>query len=151
MLGELSEKEIEDLLMGQSIGRVGCHSDGITYIVPLNYVYDGAFVYSHSTDGMKVQMMRKNPDVCFQTDIIKDLNKWQSVVAWGIFEEITDMVEKQLVMQTLIDRLMPLMKSETAHPSHGFTALNSDIGTENELIIYKILLKKKTGRFEKRD
>jgi uncharacterized protein len=149
MLGELSEREIEELLIGQLVARIGCHSDGISYVVPLNYVYDGGYIYSHAFDGMKVHMMRKNPEVSFQTDIIKDLNDWQSVVAWGTFEEITDMEEKQQVMQKLINHLMPLMKSDAADPSHGFTASSSDIGPENELIVYKIILKKKTGMFER--
>ncbi len=150
-LGALSEKEIDDLLTVQSVGRIACHADGLTYLVPLNFVYDGGYIYFHSTGGMKIHMMRKNPDVCFQTDVIDGPNDWQSVIAWGAYQEITDMEEKQRAMQKLIDHLMPSMKNDTAHPSHGFIAMNSDIGPEHELIIYKILLKKKTGRFERRD
>jgi hypothetical protein len=40
MLGELDGLQIEDLLMSLPVGRVGCHADGITYIVPINYVYE---------------------------------------------------------------------------------------------------------------
>jgi len=42
------------------------------------------------------------------------------------------------------------MNIETNHPSHGITELESDIGTRVELIVYKIVLTKKTGRYEKR-
>src|SRR5580692_2462231 len=95
MLGELNERQIESLLKDLPIGRIGCHADGITYIVPVNYVYDGIAIYVHSAKGLKIDMMRKNPEVCFQTDAIDSLSNWVSVIAWGKFEEITDMIEKQ--------------------------------------------------------
>jgi len=66
MLGALNEDQIETLLRELPVGRIGCHADGITYIVPVNYVYDGINVYAHSANGMKIDMMRKNPEVCFR-------------------------------------------------------------------------------------
>jgi nitroimidazol reductase NimA-like FMN-containing flavoprotein (pyridoxamine 5'-phosphate oxidase superfamily) len=149
MLGELDGLQIEDLLMSLPVGRIGCHADGVTYIVPINYVYEDNTVYAHSKKGMKIDIMRKNPDVCFQIDAIDDLLNWESVIAWGTFEEITEMQEKTEVMQKIINRMMPLMRGETAQPSHGFTDDASDIGGDVELILYKIVLDKKTGRFEK--
>jgi len=148
MLGELSKEQIESLLKELPVGRIGCHSDGITYIVPVNYVYDGINLYAHSAKGMKIDMMRKNPEVCFQADAITNLQNWESVICWGKFEEITDMLEREHAMQKIINRVMPLMQGETAQPSHGFTGDASEVGDEVELILYKIILSKKTGRFE---
>jgi hypothetical protein len=51
-------------------------------------------------------------------------------------------------MQGLIHRIMPLADNPTDHPSHGITDDENDIGTNVELIVYKIKLSKKTGRFE---
>jgi nitroimidazol reductase NimA-like FMN-containing flavoprotein (pyridoxamine 5'-phosphate oxidase superfamily) len=45
MLRTLIETQIEALLKDQLIGRIGCHSAGITYIVPVNYIYDGVGLY----------------------------------------------------------------------------------------------------------
>ena len=149
MLGALNEDQIETLLRELPVGRIGCHADGITYIVPVNYVYDGINLYAHSTNGMKINMMRKNPEVCFQADAITNLQNWESVICWGKFEEITDMLEREHAMQKIINRVMPLMQGETAQPSHGFTGDASDVGFEKELILYKIVLSKKTGRFER--
>lgn len=149
MLGELDVLQIEDLLMSLPIGRIGCHADGITYIVPINYFYESDTIYAHSKKGMKIDIMRKNPDVCFQVDAIDDLLNWESVITWGKFEEIFDMQEKTLVMQKIINRVIPLMKGDTAQPSHGFTNDTSNVGEDVELILYKISLDKKTGRFEK--
>ena len=149
MLGELNESQIESLLHDLPVGRIGCHADGITYIVPVNYAYDGTDLYAHSAKGMKIDIMRKNPEVCFQADAITDLQNWESVICWGKFEEITDMLEREKAMQKIINKTMPLMRGEYAQPSHGFTNRASDVGNEVELILYKIILSKKTGRFEK--
>jgi len=46
---------------------------------------------------------------------------------------------------------MPLIKEEDSHPSHGITASDSDIGNKVELVIYKLNLEEKTGRFERHD
>jgi len=150
MLGQLNIAQIEDLLMSLPVGRIGCHADGITYIVPVNYVYDGSNLYAHSAAGMKIDMMRKNPEVCFQADAIQNLQNWESVVVWGKFEEITDIREKEHAMQMLINKVMPLMNGNDAQPSHGFTTNASDVGTGVELILYKIVIAKRTGRFEKK-
>jgi nitroimidazol reductase NimA-like FMN-containing flavoprotein (pyridoxamine 5'-phosphate oxidase superfamily) len=148
MLGELSEIQIESLLKQQVIGRIACQAEGNVYIVPVNYVYDGTYIYGHSSIGKKIEMMRKNPEVCFEADDIQSVFRWQSVIAWGRFEEITDANEKQQAMQRLIHRIMPLSDNPTDHPSHGITENDSDIGTRVELIVYRIKVSKKTGKFE---
>ena len=150
MLRELNDTQIEDLLKSQLIGRIGCHSDGVTYVVPVNYVYDGINIYCHSAKGMKIDLMQKNPEVCFEVDDIKEITNWQSVIAWGKFEEITAMEEKQNIMQKLTDRMTPYILDDSIPPSHGFVDEESDVGTTVELIVYRIILHKKTGRFEKR-
>jgi nitroimidazol reductase NimA-like FMN-containing flavoprotein (pyridoxamine 5'-phosphate oxidase superfamily) len=148
MLGKLSEQQIDDFLKAQVTGRIGCYADGQSYIVPINYVYDGTCIYGHSAAGKKIEMMRQNAEVCFQVDQIDSIFRWTSVIAWGHFEEITDIAEKQQAMQRLIHRIMPLNTIPEGHPSHGITENAYDIGTAVDLIIYKIILHKKTGRFE---
>jgi nitroimidazol reductase NimA-like FMN-containing flavoprotein (pyridoxamine 5'-phosphate oxidase superfamily) len=148
MLGKLEQPEIEALLSRQVIGRLGCHAQGTTYIVPVNYVYKNGVIYAHSGPGKKIEMMRKNPKVCFEVDDIKNIFSWKSVIAWGTFEEITDIAEQEQTMQALIHRVMPLVEHATDHPSHGITANEYDIGDKIDLIVYKIRIDKVTGRFE---
>jgi nitroimidazol reductase NimA-like FMN-containing flavoprotein (pyridoxamine 5'-phosphate oxidase superfamily) len=148
MLGTLNETEMESLLKQQVIGRIACYADGGLYIVPVNYVYDGHFIYCHSAMGKKIEMMRKNPKVCFEVDEIRDTFRWKSVITWGRFEEITGVKEKEQAMQRLIHRIMPFSDKPNDHPSHGITENESDIGTQVELILYRIKVEKKTGKFE---
>ncbi|ASU33599.1 pyridoxamine 5'-phosphate oxidase family protein [Mucilaginibacter xinganensis] len=149
MLGKLNEKQIDEILAQQVTGRIGCNAEGVTYIVPVNYFYRDSVIYAQSTKGKKIMMMRKNPEVCFQVDDIKTIFSWRSVVAWGRFEEIKDSDQKQQVMQGLIHKLMPLADKPNNHPFHGITENERDIDTRKKLIVYKITLTTKTGRFEK--
>lgn len=148
MLGKLNETQIEKLLKEQVIGRMACQAKGDIYLVPINYVYRDGYIYSHSAEGKKIRMMRENPKVCFEVDDIRSVFQWQSVIAKGTYEEITDIEEKQQAMQGIIHRIMPLVTSPEGHPSHGITEKDSDVGTNIEVIVYRIKLGEKTGRFE---
>lgn len=89
MLGELSVAEIEQVLSDNVIGRVGCSTDGLkTYVVPMTYVYDHGCVLGHTTEGLKIELLRKNPECCFEVDQMKSISNWQSVIAWGTFKEL---------------------------------------------------------------
>jgi uncharacterized protein len=82
MLGELNEAQVDQVLRSEVIGRLGCHAQGRTYIVPITYAYDGDCIYGHSAEGMKVRMMRANPNVCFEVDEMESMANWRSVIAW---------------------------------------------------------------------
>ncbi len=148
MLGKLNETEIDRLLKEQVVGRIACQSKGEIYLVPINYVYRDGCVYGHSGEGQKIRMMRENPHVCFEIDDIRSVFQWKSVIAKGVYEEITDIDEKQQAMQGIIHRIMPLVTNPEGHPSHGITEKDSDVGTTVELIVYRIRLEDVTGRFE---
>jgi len=149
MLDKLNENQIEALLTDQVIGRIACQSNGDIYLVPVNYVYHDGYIYSHSAVGKKIRMMRENPEICFEVDNIQGIFRWQSVIVKGTYEEINGVEEKQQAMQGIIHRIMPLVTGPKDHPSHGITENESDVGTTVELIVYRIKIKEKTGRFER--
>jgi nitroimidazol reductase NimA-like FMN-containing flavoprotein (pyridoxamine 5'-phosphate oxidase superfamily) len=145
MLGNLSDNEIEEVIYDQVIGRIGCHADNITYIVPVSYAYDGKYAYVHSKAGKKVDIMRKNPNVCFEVELYEDMANWRTVIAWGRFEEITDETERRAALSLLTHRWMPEVKSELVE-SLRETAREADFNTEG--ILYRIEILEKTGRYE---
>jgi len=151
MLGELTQKEIIELLSRQVIGRLGCQVDGEVYIIPINYVYRNNAIYAYTGIGKKIEMMRKNPKVCFQVDEIVDTFCWKSVLVWGDFEEINDVGERQQAVQGLVHRMMPLNNLPSQHPWHGIAEMEKDIDTKIQTIVYKIVIQKSSGRFEIHD
>jgi len=150
MLGTLSSPEIEALLGSETIARLGCHADGLTYVVPITYAYDGQSIVGHSVEGRKLQMMRRNPAVCVEVERVSDMANWESVIAWGHFEELTgDAAEAALLR--LRERFRHLPVSETSQPSRGLHPGEHETHPGNGYVhVYRIRLYDKTGRFERR-
>jgi len=139
MLGKLTQDQIEQVLHAEVIGRIGCHSEGLTYVVPVTFAYDGQRIIVHSAEGMKVQMMRSNPSVCFQVDQIQDIANWRSVILWGEFRELED-IEAALGMGLLIERMRVPNSDETSYyQTKG----------PMKATVYEIRIGQKTGRYEK--
>lgn len=148
MTGSLSAAEIESLLQQQFIGRIGCHADGKTYVVPISYAYDGLAIYSLAGEGQKIDMMRKNPAVCFQVDNTNSLDNWQSVVAWGDFEELQDPADRNAALQLLNNRKLPQVISERMQLTNQWPFIPDNFDNIKG-IVFRIRLTSKTGRFEK--
>jgi hypothetical protein len=146
VLGELNDREIDIVLHEEKLGRIGCHSRGLTYVVPVSYVFDGSNVYVLSAEGMKVQMMRENPRVCFEVEQIAHWTKWKTVLAWGTFVELEG-EEAEAAKMLLRSRLTPLIEFESklAEQEHPRLPGIADRPTT----IYRIALEERTGRFER--
>lgn len=147
MMGKLNNNEIEDLLQHEIIGRIGCHADGVTYVVPISYAYDGKYVYGHTHEGMKIDMMRKNPKVCFQVDRLTNMANWKSVITMGEFEEISDAEVRKEAIQKLIGRTLPILSSETVKLTPEWPFKGGD-PSKVEGIVYRIMITEKSGRYE---
>src|SRR5689334_2847576 len=118
MIGELAPSEIERVLHEQVIGRIGCHADGRTYVVPTTYAYvDGAIV-CHTGDGQKTRMMRENPDVCFEVEDLEQLPSWSSVIAYGKYEELAGRAAEDALAQ-LVDRMSASPPALSSMPWQG--------------------------------
>ena len=147
MFGKLDNPEIEELIRNEFICHLACHADDKTYVVPVSYAYDGVYIYIHALEGMKIDMMRKNPKVCLVVDNTKNLSNWKSVVIWGDFEELSDGPERDYAVRKLQARALPILTSQTMHltPQWPFPAEAKEIGG----IVLRIRVTEKTGRFEK--
>jgi nitroimidazol reductase NimA-like FMN-containing flavoprotein (pyridoxamine 5'-phosphate oxidase superfamily) len=130
------------------VGHLGCHADGTTYVIPLSYAYDNKAIYVRASNGLKMDLMKKNPSVCFQVDNTKDLSNWQSAICWGNFRELTDPGEISYAVKLLADRVLPLVSSETMHIGRDWPFSAADAAKPGGKY-FSILITKKTGRFEK--
>ena len=148
MLGDLNTRQIEHVLHNSIIGRIGTHANNLTYIVPVTYAYDGMYIYGHTKEGMKIDMMRKNPKVCFEVDVIDNMSNWRSVITWGEFEELKTPIDRKNAMKILMDRVMPFMTGATTI-SNSMSDSHQKTIEAMKGIVYRIKLTKKTGRFEK--
>ncbi len=116
--------------------------------MPVTYAYQEGTVYGHTADGLKVRMMRSNPDVCFEVDRIENLANWESVIARGTFEELRGEAALR-AMDLLIERLRPLTTSATGPSLLDRAPQGTRRETDGGLLTYRIVLTEKSGRFER--
>ena len=150
MIGLLTENEIESVLHHGIIGRIGCHHDGTTYVVPISYAYSDGNVYALTGEGLKLSIMRQNPEVCFEVETQINMANWQSVIAWGTFKELTDPEDRRIGLYNLTSRILPLESSKTTHLYADWPFPSNDLNIIKG-VVFRISLHKKTGRFEKRE
>ena len=138
-MGDLASEQIDELLRSQTVARLGCLSHGEPYVLPINYAYDGEAIYVHSLEGAKVRAMRQHPRVCVEVDAVESPVHWRSVVGWGDYQELSG-TAAQAALRRLIEHLVP----EGAAPGRDPFA---PPGLEDQVVIFRILLKEKHGRF----
>jgi len=149
MLGELNEMQIDHFLLSQEMGRIACVDGNIPYIVPITYIFDGKSIICQSTIGRKLEIMRKNPNVCFEVDSRQNMANWQSVIIHGTFQELEG-DEAAEAREYLFNHIWPYLTSSTIHPHEHDSSLSSvDDFNRIKPVIFKIAIKEKTGRFEK--
>ncbi len=149
MLGELNDMEIKNVLSSQVLGRLACTDGKQPYIVPLTYTYDGEYIYGQINEGMKLDLLRKNPKICFEVDMMTDMRNWKSVLVFGEFQELKNK-DAEKARHILLDRVFPLMTSSTIHTHEHGEKGKIDDSNRVKHIMYRIKIKKLTGRFEKR-
>ena len=90
---EMTVGECTSALNKTRIGRLACVRDNQPYIVPINFAFDGDYIYAFTTLGQKIEWLRLNPAVCFEIDEVVSHNEWMSVVVFGHYEELPDKPE----------------------------------------------------------
>jgi nitroimidazol reductase NimA-like FMN-containing flavoprotein (pyridoxamine 5'-phosphate oxidase superfamily) len=131
VIQHLESDGIEALLASSIVGRIACNQPGDhPYLVPLAYAYDGESVYAVSGPGRKLDLMRADPRVSFEVDRVEQSDTWQSVVAKGEFEEVTDADEIQMAVALL----------------EGATGVPVVMGAHS--VVFRLRLTGKSGRYE---
>lgn len=149
MLGELKETQIKNVLTSQVLGRLAMAEDKQPYIVPVTYAYDGHYIYGQSNEGEKLRILRSNPRVCFEADMMTDMGNWQSVLVFGVFEELNGEAAVK-ARKILFDRVFSLMTSTTIHGHEHGESGQTDDSNRIKTIVYRIKIDKLSGRFETR-
>jgi uncharacterized protein len=148
MLGELNETQTRNILSSQALGRLACTDGKQPYIVPVTYAYDGEYIYGQTNKGTKLNILRKNKNVCFEVDMMTDMRNWQSVLVYGKFEELKNTAAEK-AREILFGRVFSLATSSTIHAYEHEINGTVDDSTRVKHVMYRIKIKKVTGRFEK--
>ncbi|MDE3235197.1 MAG: pyridoxamine 5'-phosphate oxidase family protein [Bacteroidota bacterium] len=149
MLGKLNHDQMLNVLASQALGRLACTDGTQPYIVPVTYTFDGKYIYGQSNEGKKMKILRNNPNVCFEVDMMTDMANWQSVLVYGTFEELNNEAAVS-AREKLFSRVYSLMTSSTIHGYEHEVTNTVDDANRVKPVMYRIHIKSMTGRFEKK-
>jgi nitroimidazol reductase NimA-like FMN-containing flavoprotein (pyridoxamine 5'-phosphate oxidase superfamily) len=78
-------REIESIIRKSRVCRLALADEGLPYIVPLCFGYKNKILYFHSArEGQKIEMLRRNRQVCFEFDIDARVRSGKTACAWGM-------------------------------------------------------------------
>jgi uncharacterized protein len=105
--------DINGIIKRCRVCRLAMCDDGQPYVVPLNFGYDGRFLYFHAApEGRKTDIIKKNNRVGFEFDILHDIvaaqqacdwgAKYESVIGSGMAEIVDDLKEKKEALELIM-------------------------------------------------
>lgn len=136
---DLTEQEIDEVLTASHYGHLGCCRGGVPYVLPVNYAYLPGEIFIYTTEGKKTDFIDENPNVCLQVEDVKSDSGWRSVVLTGTASRITDLDERERVVQLLAN------KNPTFTPAVSIHWID-DWVRENHEVVYRVNVVSATGR-----
>lgn len=109
------QARIDALIAKSRVCRLGVAENGSPYVVPLSFGYQDNVLYFHSAPkGRKIEILKKNPRVCFEFDTLTRViehdmpcswdMEYQSVIGCGRAEFIEDAAEKMQALNIIISQ-----------------------------------------------
>ncbi|HKK83244.1 MAG TPA: pyridoxamine 5'-phosphate oxidase family protein [Atribacterota bacterium] len=106
-------KEINEIIMEADFCNVAMSKNNAPYLVPMNYGFHEPYIYLHSAnEGLKIDILRRNPQVCIgivghvklekSSDVCKTGMKYNSVIIFGKAEFLTNKDEKSKALTHIV-------------------------------------------------
>jgi nitroimidazol reductase NimA-like FMN-containing flavoprotein (pyridoxamine 5'-phosphate oxidase superfamily) len=150
MIVTLNKTDRTKVLENNYIGNLSYIYRDRPYIAPITYYYDKAnkTVLGYSAEGHKIRAMRKNPNVCLSVSEIDSVNSWISVLAQGVFLELSGSNAKAQLHEFAIGVKDLILKRE--HIELDFISeFSSKIYNDDLPIIFAIKIEEITGKMRR--
>jgi len=140
-----NDKVLEEILGNAIICRMAMMDGDRPYIIPFNYGYSDGCLFIHSApEGKKIDLLKQNPEVCFEVEDKMEITKgeracdwstrYRSVVGYGEVEILSDEASKRQGLEVI-------MAQHGAPELVEFNSKNLD-----RMVILKIRITSMTGK-----
>jgi nitroimidazol reductase NimA-like FMN-containing flavoprotein (pyridoxamine 5'-phosphate oxidase superfamily) len=136
---EMSSGEIKEVLKRVGYGHLGVARGNHPYVVPIHYAYDDPYIYIYTTEGKKTEIIKDNPEICLQIEVVKSEKDWQSVIVTGEAVILKDNEERERALEFI------LAVNPTLTPAISIRWMDSWV-RENIEVVYRIAPRMMTGR-----
>ena len=144
------EKEIIDnkvllkIIGSAQVCRLGL-SDGLyPYIVPLCFGYKEKTLYFHSAqEGKKVEILKKNKNVCFEFDQNSEVVRAEKPCSWGVKYQSIIGYGKAIFLESLEEKRNALNIIMSQYSSESYEFQDSAISKTS---VFKVVINQMTGK-----
>ncbi|MBU0986996.1 MAG: pyridoxamine 5'-phosphate oxidase family protein [Proteobacteria bacterium] len=142
---EITDKKvIDDIISRSKVCKLAMCASNQPYLVPLCFGYKDNTLYFHSApEGKKIDILKKNPNVCFEFEILTQViqsarackwgMKYRSVIGYGQASFITEQDLKRLAFDIIMNH----------YTDESFSYDEASLKTA---IIIKVEIKSMTGK-----
>jgi len=139
-----SRSEINDIIAKCEICRIALSDNDMPYIVPVNFGINGNDLYIHcATEGRKIDIIKKNPNVCVEFDINSKIAEAEKACNWSIKYKSVIAIGKACIIDNFDEKIIALNILMSQYSDENFT-FNED--SVNRTAIIKISLSEITGK-----
>ena len=137
-------KEIEKILQESTVCRLAMVDEDKPYMVPLNFGYRDGYLFFHSAkEGQKIDVIQKNPNVCFEVDQLIKFKKAKTACDWGVeYNSVIGSGRAQL-LDNLDEKIVALNVIMSHYSDRTFDY--PDEALEKTLVI-KVQIERMTGK-----
>ncbi len=112
---EIKDKaEMEEIVKKVKVCRIAMCDGNIPYVVPVNFGYkDNSFYFHSASEGRKIEILRRNNNVCVEMDLEHEIiigkmpcasgTKYKSVIGFGKAFVIENVEEKKTAMSIIFN------------------------------------------------
>ena len=147
MRRNLNQTEGVELLSNNYIGHLGYLAGSYPHVIPITYYYDNAThtIISYSSEGHKIDAMRKNPLVSLCVDEISSVADWQSVLVHGTFAELSGIDAKHMLRQ-FSDGIKGIINRAPEKNTQFISEFSAKIEKEKTPLVFRVKIDGITGK-----
>lgn len=144
---DLTTSAIERVLRNNYLGHLAYLWQGNPYVIPITYYFDPTdnTIISYTSEGHKIDAMRKNNSVTVQVEEIQSMFNWESVMVHGTFEELEGSVAKQK-LRHFTEGVKSIIKQKKHKEVEFVNEFSSRINSRGIPIVYRINILEVMGK-----
>ena len=150
MIKILTKKDSLQLLESNYIGHLAYIYRNRPFIVPVTYFFDSEnnLIIGYSSEGHKINAMRKNKEVALEVSEIESVSDWNSVVVHGTFEELEGSDAKAYLHSFSLGVKNLIIKKKQKELDF-ISQFSSKISNDDMPIVFIIKIDEITGRIRR--
>ena len=136
VIRKLSREECDSILGRNHIGRIAFSYRDQVDIEPLSYVFVDGWIYGRTSLGSKLRVLAHNRWVAFETDEIRGMFDWESVIVKGALYRL----DKKGTQSEAYAAALEILRTHMPY------ALAADDPMPNRTEVFRIHVDRVTGR-----